>query len=161
MQRWIIPLASVAGLSALLLFGLPLIDPVEQLAHKSRDLLEALERADRSELEDLLAEDYRDVWEQDKAAAVENAILASKQFLVLELSPTETTVRLSGQTAQLDLGVRASGKGSATARHIQDKINSLDTPWQLSWRREEWKPWSWRLTGVHHEKAARWRIPKP
>lgn len=108
--------------------------------------MSALEDADRGGLEDLIAENYRDQWELQRQEAIDEAMQAAKQFWSLEIERTGyTRVRTGPLTATVTLKVRLKGKGTPFAPIIAHRVDQLADPFTLTWRREAWKPWSWKL----------------
>lgn len=113
------------------------------------DLLEALEEADRGGLENMLAENYRDQWGLQRQQAIDKAMLASKQFWTLEIEPVKSSRRITAPlAATVTLTVKLKGEGTPAAPIIRDRVHDLGDPFTLTWKREAWKPWSWKLESV-------------
>lgn len=114
-------------------------------------LLGAIEDADRSAMEELLGPGYSDPWHDSPAATVQNAIEASKQFYALRITPEGLILLPEGEfAATVSFRPRIEGEGTAIAPMIRERVAKLDQPFTLFWRREPWKPWSWRLHRVEN-----------
>jgi hypothetical protein len=140
---FIVAILVIAGLLAMWLpAGVRLDASVDKL-------LAALEDADRGALEGLLAGDYRDQWGQNRAMAIEKAIMASKQFYAVKITKTGYRVQPQGELgAVVSLDLTLEGNGTPAAPIIMDRVHRLDEPFSLTWKREAWKPWSWKLTAT-------------
>lgn len=122
------------------------LPPAVRLDAAVEDLLTALEDADRSELEGLLSADYTDQWEQNRARAIDNALKASKQFWSLTITKTGYSVTPDGEFgATVCFTPTLGGEGTPAAPLIMERVNKLEEPFTLVWKREPWKPWSWKL----------------
>lgn len=127
------------------------LQPGRQLHSSVHDLLAALEDADRSGLEDLLAPGYSDPWHRARSETIQNAIEASKQFYSLQITPVDLRIVPDGPlAATVSFRPRIEGEGTAIAPMIRDRVAKLDHPFTLVWKRENWKPWSWSLHRVEN-----------
>ena len=122
------------------------IQPDTQLRAKVENLLEAMEDADRSALQDLLAPAYSDPWHASRAETIENTIEASKQFYTLKITPEDLRITKDGDfAASVSFRPRIEGEGTPVAPMIRERVAKLDQPFTLTWERQPWKPWSWKL----------------
>ena len=145
----------ISFITAVILAGIWLVwwlQPDHRLRAQVENLLEALEEADRSGLENLLNPAYADPWHDSRAETIDNAIEASKQFYTLKITPGD--LRLAGRdddfTATVSFRPRLEGEGTPVAPMIRERVAKLDQPFTLTWRRQAWKPWSWTLHRVEN-----------
>lgn len=95
----------------------------------------------------LLSASYQDAWGQDKATALRNATEMGRHFLVLEILGTGAVSTRGAQgTWQGRLAFR--GRGTAVGEMIFSRVESLQDDFVFAWRKENWKPWSWKLVSV-------------
>lgn len=95
----------------------------------------------------LLSASYQDAWGQDKATALRNATEMGRHFLVLEILGTGAVSTRGAQgTWQGRLTFR--GRGTAVGEMIFSRVESLQDDFVFAWRKENWKPWSWKLVSV-------------
>ena len=139
----------ISFIAAVILAGIWLVwwlQPDHRLRAKVENLLEALEEADRSGLEKLLAPAYDDPWHGSRAETINNAMEASKQFYTLKITPQDLRFTNAGDdSATVSFRPRLEGEGTAVAPMIRERVAKLDQPFTLTWRRKAWKPWSWTL----------------
>jgi hypothetical protein len=144
----------ITFITAVILAGIWLIwwlQPDRQLRAKLEDLLQAIEDADRSSLQDLLDPSYGDPWHGARAEAIDNAIEASKQFYTLKITPRELLFTTSGDiSATVTFRPLIEGEGTPVAPMIRERVAKLDQPFTLTWQRQPWKPWSWTLHRVEN-----------
>ena len=127
------------------------LQPDHRLRAQVENLLDALEEADRSGLEKLLAPAYDDPWHDSRAETIDNAIEASKQFYTLKITPQDLRFTTSGDvSATVSFRPRLEGEGTAVAPMIRERVAELDQPFTLTWHRQPWKPWSWTLQRVEN-----------
>jgi hypothetical protein len=119
-------------------------------------LLGALESRDYQAFARLLADDYRDGWEHDKAFVLRRCPEVFDQFLTLTLEgefrgnePTAT-----GWIVRQKIVVK--GLGGPLGMYARDEVNALREPFTMTWRKKSWKPWDWELTRVEQPEL---RIP--
>jgi hypothetical protein len=135
--------AVIAGAWCFLLW-----QPEQQVALHSEHLMRAIEAKGWSRVEQALAVDYEDQWGQDRATAL------SRLRQVLSYS-RNTRVEVSGaviRVAEREGSWRARITFTAEPNEITDlirtRVNALEEPFELGWRRQSWKPWDWKLVRV-------------
>lgn len=99
----------------------------------------------------LLSGSYLDQWGWSK----DDAMLAIRdiggQFFVLEITMQDFTVAAEGKTARSSARLRLRGSGSAAAPLIVGEANRIKSPFVFHWRKENWRPWSWRIHRIENE----------
>ncbi|MFM7181382.1 MAG: hypothetical protein ACKO2G_07965 [Verrucomicrobiales bacterium] len=127
------------------------LQPEHRLRAKAENLLEALEDADRSDLQKLLDSTYSDPWHDNRDEAIGNAIEASKQFYSLKITPMDYRVATGADfSGTVSFRPRLEGDGTPVAPMIRERVDRLDQPFTLTWRRQPWKPWSWTVHRVEN-----------
>jgi len=152
MRRIILIGTSLVALGAVVLFLARAFSSEIRLRAAHAALLEAVRDASRSRLARHLAADYHDSWGQEKAEAIDHAVEAARQFIAMRLEVASLELDMRGRTATARLTVVLDGQGTAGAAVIRNRVARLRTPFVLTWRRESWSPWSWKLVSLAHDE---------
>jgi hypothetical protein len=112
-------------------------------------LLAAIEKHDWKAVDEFVGGDYRDQWGNDRALVLERL---REVFRVLPNARIESNA----------VSVQANkGRGSWTARitvkssgefadYVQNRVNSLESPFEFEWKRGATWPWDWKLVAVRN-----------
>jgi hypothetical protein len=112
-------------------------------------LLAAIENHNWKTVGEFVGTNYRDQWGNDRA-------------LLLERLPEVFRALPNVRIESKDVSVQASnGRGSWTARvtvksngefadFIQNRVNSLESPFEFEWKRGATWPWDWKLVAVRN-----------
>ena len=124
--------------------------PERQVPRAQARLTAAVESRDFAELTRMIADDYRDQWQQDKPIVIERCRQVFGQFAMLDIErePRELQAR-DGHWA-LSERVSLKGLGGPLAMMARDEVNALREPFTMLWHRRSWKPWDWELKSVEH-----------
>ena len=152
MRRIILIGTSLVVLGALVLLLARAFSPAVRLRAAHAALLEAVRDASRSRLARHLAVDYHDSWGQEKAEAIDHAVEAARQFIAMRIEVATLDLDIRGRTATARLTVVLDGQGTAAAAVIRQRVARLRTPFVLTWRKESWSPWSWKLVALAHDE---------
>jgi hypothetical protein len=90
----------------------------------------------------------RDQWELGADQLVEGASEALRQFFVLDIEMTQPRLSVSGDSAEVRCRPRLSGSGTSLAQMLMERSSALQQDTVLTWRRESWKPWDWKLVSI-------------
>lgn len=122
--------------------------PARQVELHSEHLLLAAQSKNWNALGEFLDPAYRDQWNQDRS------------LVLTRLREVFRFARNLRVTAGSPLVVASNGEGNWTARievdadqneiveMIKARVNNLDTPFELHWLHQTWKPWDWKLVRV-------------
>ena len=152
MRRW-------AGI-ALIAFVLWLIwwcQAERQVRRAQGRLLGAIESRDYQALAHLLADNYRDGWEHDKAFVLQQSPRVFDQFIMLDVEGDihGTEENPVGWLVRQKIVVK--GIGGALGMYARDEVNALKEPFTMTWRKRSWKPWDWELIRIEQPEL---RIPR-
>jgi hypothetical protein len=112
-------------------------------------LLAAIEKQNWKAVGEFIGGDYKDQWGNDRALLLER---------LREVFRALPNARIESK----DISVHASsGRGSWTARitvkstgefadSIQNRVNSLESPFEFEWKRGATWPWDWKLVAVRN-----------
>ena len=128
-----------------------------QVRRAQKRLLNAVESRDYTALANLLAHDYRDGWENDKTFVLTQSPRVLDAFIMLDV---EGEIRSTEDAGGGDWWVRQKivikGLGGGLGMYARDKVNALNEPFSMKWRKRGWKPWDWELTRIEQPEL---RIP--
>ncbi|CAN5898679.1 hypothetical protein BH11VER1_BH11VER1_29420 [soil metagenome] len=140
---------------------LPYLDsPEKQLEKRHQDLISAASRRSWKEVEEMIAADYKDEWEQKREDSVTTARQLLSGFLVLDMTWKQESLSIIGNTAQAKGLVTIDGKGMGGSEFIMDRVNRVKAPWVFTWRKDGTKRTDWKLISVSNEELAGMKIPK-
>jgi hypothetical protein len=136
-------LAAIAGI-----FLFRLWQPERQVELHSVHLLAAIQKQDWPRVREFISDDYQDRWGNDRALLLERTRTV---FLLLrhgqiEASSANVKVQASAGVWQAKITIK-NGEGEI-APAIEERVNSLPSPFNLEWRRRSGKPWDWKLVRV-------------
>jgi hypothetical protein len=130
------------------------VQPERQVRRAQARLFSALESRDFDSMAALIAQDYGDRWEHDKAFVVRECRTVFSQFLTLAIERTGGQVEMRSRDWVVREKVMLKGIGGPLAMYARDEVNALDGPFTMTWRKRGWKPWEWELTSVDHPHLA-------
>jgi hypothetical protein len=147
--------AIVAAIVGTYLFQL--WQPERQIQLHTAHLLRQIEKSHWSRVHDSLAADYRDTWNADRDQLLERLRMLLNLTRDLQIMPVNPKVETTGRAGRWSGRIEVHGSGEM-ASLVQERVNSLDAPFVLEWRRESWRPWDWHLVHADNQalKAAGW-----
>ena len=131
--------------------------PERQIRRAQGRFLSALESRDYPALARLLAEDYRDQWENDKANVLRRCPRVFDQFLLLDIEGEIHGTEMREDAGAVRQKLVVKGLGGGLAIYARDAVNQLRSPFTMQWRKRSWKPWDWELTSIEQPEL---RIPE-
>jgi len=142
--------AAGSGLVAFALFLLWLWQPERQVRLHTSHFLKKVERRNWDAARKFLADDYSDRWQHDRDSAVSEAREAFRQFLFLTIENRTDSCEMAPDSATTRTVIKISGNGGPVAQLVMERVNTLQGPFTLAWRKASWRPWDWQLTSVDH-----------
>ena len=100
----------------------------------------------------MMAEDYRDRWQQDKAMVCERSREVFGQFVMLTVERDSRGLRAESGSWFLTEKLRLKGIGGPLAMAARDAVNALHEPFVTEWRQRSGKLWDWELKSVAHRE---------
>jgi hypothetical protein len=133
--------------------------PERQVRRAQRRLLNAAESKDYTALANLLANDYRDGWGNDKAFVLKHSPRVFDDFkFMLDIDGEIRSVeQAGGDNWWVRQKIVVSGMSGGIGMYARDQVNKLSEPFSMKWRKRGWKPWDWELTGIEQPEL---RIPR-
>jgi hypothetical protein len=139
------------GLSVALLVGIFLLwlwQPERQVAKHTEHLFRAIEQKDWTGIAAFIAADYRDQWGGDRVLVLERMREVLRYVRGLRITAPDAVVNTDHRRAVWVGKITMTGEAGELTAAIQERVNSLGTPFELEWRRNSAKPWDWKLVRV-------------
>ena len=124
--------------------------PERQVRRAQGRLFSTVEKRNFDAMALLIAEDYRDRWQQDKAFVLRGCREVFSQFVMLGIDRADSHAERRGDSWVLREKVTMKGLGGPLAMYARDEVNKLREPFAMTWRKRSWKPWDWELIAVDH-----------
>ncbi len=102
---------------------------------------------DWKRVERMVSDSYRDQWGQNKPQAMASCREFGQFFLTLEITGTGHT-EAGGDSGNWRGKLNFSGRGTGVGELIFSRAGELTEDFVFLWRKENWKPWSWKLVSV-------------
>ncbi|HEV2994992.1 MAG TPA: hypothetical protein VGW99_03460 [Chthoniobacterales bacterium] len=141
------------GLGLALVVGLFLIwlwQPERQVNRHTKNLLRKIERKDWAGVSDFLASDYADQWGDDRALVLGRMRQGFGYVRTMRINALDPVVNVDNRRGVWRAKITIEGGGSDLVAFIEQRLNSLATPFDLEWRHVSRKPWDWKLASVRN-----------
>jgi hypothetical protein len=126
--------------------------PDRQVQLHTKNLIHQIENRDWPTVRNSLAADYRDDWDNDRERLIERLREVLHYARNIRITWVDPHTRIEGRNAFWIANVKVHGNRGEAIAIIEDRINSLSTPFGFEWRRESVKPWDWKLTRVSNNE---------
>ncbi len=148
-MRWLIRLGILAVLALLIWFVWPFLKSGKAQAETChRDLFRAAERRQWDKAAVFLASTYEDQWGNRAPEAINVARELLMGFIVLDIDWTTIELSENDGTVKVRGHAKITGSGAGFSQAVMDETNKVKEPWVFTWRKENWKPSSWKLINV-------------
>lgn len=139
------------GLSIALLTGiffLWLYQPERQVRKQVENLFQAVERKNWDRLGGLIAVDYQDQWGHDRIHVLERTREMFRYLREVRIIFSSAAVQIDKRTARWTGKIDIEADPGELASVLNERVNSLATPFELEWHHASGKPWDWKLVRV-------------
>lgn len=123
-----------------------------QVTRMQETLIKAAAKRNWMEVKELMASDFQGMWELDREEATAEATEYFQGFLYLNIDWTTAEVTVNGEIAKVRGTMKMNGSGAGPSQMIMNRVNALKEPWVFTWRKEGWKPKSWKLVSVTNQE---------
>jgi hypothetical protein len=141
-----------AGLIIALIVGVYLIrlwQPERQVELHSTHLLAQIEKKNWKRVGEFIADDYQDQWGHDRSLVLERLRGVLRVLSNARIEANSPIVRTDSGRGHWTAKITINGTGEY-AELIKTRVNSLDAPFELEWRRGTTWPWDWKLVSVRN-----------
>ena len=152
-----VPVSWIKGAAVVLVAGWAgwlflLWQPARQVERHTLNLLKRASDRDWAAVESMMAPDYRDAWNADRAAAIAEARQLFSHFFALQITALEPLqIEETGGVWQAAGPVGIFGSGTAVAHAVMEEVRAAEGPFVFRWRKSGTWPWEWSLTATGHE----------
>jgi hypothetical protein len=140
------------GLGIALCIGLFLVwlwQPQRQVNRHTENLLRKLEKKNWAAVANSIGGEYTDKWGDDRSLVVARMQQVFRYLRGVTIHAADPTVSVDQRRgiwrARIVIG---GGDADEATAMVKERINSLSTPFELTWRRMSGKPWDWKLVYV-------------
>ena len=155
--KWLV----LALLAAWFLWLAWLWQPARQVEMHTLNLLKRASARDWVAVETMMAPDYRDAWNEDRAAAIDEARQLFSHFFALQIAALEPLrITEEGGEWQAAGPIGIFGSGTPVAHAVMDEVRGAEGPFVFRWRKSGGWPWDWSLVAVGHEGLAAKYAPR-
>ena len=121
-----------------------------QLPTKQDAFLSSIEDGDDHVWEDLISEAYQDQWEFSKSNVLVSLSDVRTNLMALHISWEPEAPEILEDEARLTGDLNFEATALFGADFVTSRLNNLKTPWVFTWKKESWKPWSWKLVRIEN-----------
>jgi hypothetical protein len=139
-----------AGLLVALILGLYLVrlwQSERQVELHSAHLLSQIESNDWNAVGEFIAPEYQDRWGNNRALLLERLRRVFRALPQARLEPATPSVRTENGQGYWTAKITITSAGEF-AGLLESRVNSLEAPFELEWRRGATWPWDWTLVSV-------------
>jgi hypothetical protein len=113
-------------------------------------LLAAIEKHDWKAVGEFVGGDYRDQWGDDRALLLERLREVFRALPNARIESRDVSVQTSSGRGSWTARITVKGSGEF-ADLIQNRVNSLGSPFEFKWKRGATWPWDWKLVAVRNQ----------
>src|SRR6185503_14496076 len=141
------------GLSLALVIGLTLFrlwQPERQVRKHVEILFHSMEKKDWKRVGELVAADYEDQWNHDRARLLERSRLVFAYLRAVKIHSSPEIIRIEDRSGIWKARINIETEQSEIGELVKQRVNSLTEPFEMRWRHESAKPWDWKLVRVEN-----------
>jgi len=139
------------GLAIALCLGLYLVwlwRPERQVKRHTENLFRAIEHRNWEAAADFIAADYQDKWGDDRAHVLERLSEGFRYVRGLRIIASNPSVQVESLRAVWRGKIMLYTSDDDVMEVLDQRLNSLASPFELEWHHLSGKPWDWRLVRV-------------
>jgi hypothetical protein len=141
----------IAGLLLAIILGVwlsQLWQPARQVSLHTEHLLRDVAEKRWARIEKFVAADYQDDWGHDRASALARLRQVLSYTRNARIEPSVPIVRVGEGEGSWRARITFEADPNEVTDLIRSRVNALEEPFDLRWRRQSWKPWDWQLVRV-------------
>ena len=139
------------GLTIALCVGLYLIwlwQPERQVRRHTENFFHAIEHKNWDGAADFVAADYQDQWGNDRARVLERLREGFRYVRGPRIIASNPSVQVETQRAVWRGKITLYSSDDDVMEVLDQRVNSLPSPFKLEWHHLSGKPWDWKLARV-------------
>src|ERR1043166_7573789 len=141
-----------AGLLVALIAGLYLVrlwQPERQVELHSVHLLSQIEKKNWNAVGDFIGPEYQDRWGNDRVLLLERLREVFRSLPNARIEARSPLMRVGSGRGNWSAKITITGTGEF-ASVIEARVNSLEPPFELEWKRGATWPWDWKFISVRN-----------
>ncbi|PYJ18135.1 MAG: hypothetical protein DME96_03365, partial [Verrucomicrobia bacterium] len=141
------------GLALALCIGLYFIwlwRPERQVRRHTENFFHAIEHKDWPAVANFIGSDYHDQWGDDRAQVVERMREGFRYVRGPRIVASNPGVQVETRRAVWTSKIVLYSADDDAMDLLDERVNSLPTPFELEWHRLSGKPWDWKLAHVRN-----------
>ena len=139
------------GLAIALCLGLYPIwlwQPERQVKRHTENFFHAIEHKNWEAASDFIATDYQDQWGDDRVRVLERLREGFRYVRGPRIIASNPSVQVETQRAVWSGKITLYSSDGDVMEVLDQRVNSLQSPFELEWHHLSGKPWDWKLAGV-------------
>ena len=139
------------GLAIALCLGLWLIwlwQPERQVKRHTENFFHAIEHKNWEAASDFIATDYQDQWGDDRVRVLERLREGFRYVRGPRIIASNPSVQVETQRAVWSGKITLYSSDGDVMEVLDQRVNSLQSPFELEWHHLSGKPWDWKLARV-------------
>lgn len=141
-----------AGLLVALVWGIYLFrlwQPQRQVELHNVHLLEQIEKRNWNAVGEFIGDTYQDRWGNDRKLLLERLPQVFRALGHTRIDVNAIAIRREEDRGYWTAKITIQGTGEL-ADFIQDRVNTLEAPFEFEWQRGATWPWDWKLVTVRN-----------
>ena len=119
-----------------------------QVARHTENLFHRIEQKNWTGVGDLIADDYSDQWNNDRALFLERMRLMLGYGRHFRLTASNVTCNIDNGVGFWRGKIEIESDDAELVAIAKERVDSLTTPFEFQWRQVSRKPWDWKLVRV-------------
>ncbi len=140
-----------AGLAVAFCIALYLVwlwQPERQVQRHTENFFHAIEHKNWAAAADFIGSDYQDQWGDDRARVLERMREGFRYLRGPRLIAPNPNVQVKTRRAVWSSKIMVYSTDDEAMEFLDERVNSLPTPFEFEWHRLSGKPWDWKLARV-------------
>ena len=149
----------IGGLAIALCIGLYLVwlwRPEHQVCLHTEHFFRAVDGRNWETVADFVADDYQDQWGDDRARLLERMREGFRWVRGSSITAPSVLVQVETSRAVWIGRIIVYSSDDGVMQVLDERVNTLSTPFELEWHHVSRKPWDWKLVRVSNPT---FRIP--
>ncbi len=143
--------SSYAGAALAVCAGLYLVwlwQPVRQVSRHTENFFRAIEHKNWDATGDFIAADYQDQWGDDRHRVLERLREGFQYVRGPRIIAVNPSVQVETRRAVWSGKIALSSSDDEFMEVLDQRVNSVQSPFKLEWHHLSAKPWDWKLVRV-------------
>ena len=122
--------------------------PERQVRRHTENFFQAIEHKNWDAAADFVAADYQDQWGDNRVRVLERLRESFRYVRVPRIIASNPSVQVESSRAAWSGKIRLYSSDDDMMEVLDQRVNSLPSPFELEWHHLSGKPWDWKLARV-------------